>query len=124
MTLSAAPIRTLPFELGSPRSFRGLTVLPLIPVRRPALDYLGLDEAVASGLVVSELDDGAVEALVVENPLADRVLLYEGEELLGAKQNRIVQRSVLVPARSSLKIPVNCVEQGRWSSGGGRFAPA
>ena len=38
--------------------------------------------------------------LVVENPLAERVLLYDGEELLGAKQNRILDVSVLVAAKS------------------------
>ena len=53
--------------------------------------------------------------LVVENPLAERVLLYDGEELVGAKQNRILNVSVLVEARSKLAVPVSCVEQGRWS---------
>ena len=53
--------------------------------------------------------------LVVENPLAERVLLYDGEELVGAKQNRILNVSVLVEAKSTLTIPVSCVEQGRWS---------
>ena len=53
--------------------------------------------------------------LVVENPLDERVLLYDGEELVGAKQNRILNVSVLVEAKSTLTIPVSCVEQGRWS---------
>ena len=53
--------------------------------------------------------------LVVENPLDARVLLYDGEELVGAKQNRILNVSVLVEAKSTLRIPVSCVEQGRWS---------
>ena len=53
--------------------------------------------------------------LVVENPLDERVLLYDGEELVGAKQNRILNVSVLVEAKSALTIPVSCVEQGRWS---------
>src|SRR2546430_14796428 len=111
MTTSTASTRTLPFELGSPRSFCGLTALPLFPARQPRLDYLGLDEAVARGFAVSELDEGAVETLVVENTLGDCVLVYEGEELLGAKQNRIVQRWVLVGPKTIPKIPVNSLQR-------------
>jgi len=43
------------------------------------------------------------------------VLLYDGEELVGAKQNRILNVSVLVGAGAKLPIPVSCVEQGRWA---------
>ena len=53
--------------------------------------------------------------LVVENPLDASVLLYDGEELVGAKQNRILNVSVLVAAGATLPIPVSCVEEGRWS---------
>ena len=43
--------------------------------------------------------------LVVENPLDARVLLYDGEELVGAKQNRILNVSVLVEAGAKLRDP-------------------
>jgi hypothetical protein len=89
------------------------------------LDYIGLDEAAASGLLVTEVSEaGAVESLLVSNPLGVAVLLYEGEELTGAKQNRILERSILVAAGSKLEIPAKCVEQGRWAYRTARFAPA
>ncbi len=62
--------------------------------------------------------------LVVENPLDARVLLYDGEELVGAKQNRILNVSVLVEAGAKLPIPVSCVEQGRWRRRSAAFGSA
>ncbi len=67
---------------------------------------------------------GDVGELAVRNPLDLGVLLYDGEELVGAKQNRILNLSVLLAAGSTTRIPVSCVEHGRWSSGGGRFRSA
>jgi hypothetical protein len=124
MQTSLAPSVSLPFDLGEPRSFRGLTIVPLYAAE-PRLDYLGLDEAAAAGLAVTELNEaGAVETLLVVNPLKTHVLLYEGEELVGAKQNRVLERSVLVAAGSKLEIPAKCVEQGRWAYRSAQFAPA
>ncbi|GIU95806.1 MAG: hypothetical protein KatS3mg012_2263 [Gaiellaceae bacterium] len=112
-------------QLGEPVEHRGILVCPLFPRRDPVASYLTLDEALAGGLAVREVDEaGSVPELVVENPLAERVLLYDGEELVGAKQNRILNVSVLVEARSTLRVPVSCVEQGRWRQESERFAAA
>ena len=50
------------------------------------------------------------------------VLILEGDELIGAKQNRTVNSSVLVAAESELVLPVSCVERGRWSRRSGAFS--
>ena len=64
---------------------------------------------------VTEISEGgSVPELQVENKLDVRVFLMDGQELVGAKQNRILNTDVLVPAMSTVKIPVSCVEQGRW----------
>ena len=124
MAAKTAPL-TLPFELGEPRSFRGLTLVPLFSSAQPELDYIGLDEAVASGLTISEIGaEGIVELLALENALDSPVLLYEGEELAGAKQNRVVDQSILVGAQTTLTIPAKCVERGRWSHRTESFAAA
>jgi hypothetical protein len=125
MQTDSARSTALPFELGEARSFGGLTLVPLYPVVPPCADYVGLDEATAGGLVVTEVDEaGSVETLLVVNPLGAAALLYEGEELAGAKQNRVLERSILVAAGSKLEIPAKCVEQGRWSYRSRRFAAA
>jgi hypothetical protein len=55
-----------------------------------------------------------VNDLLVRNPLDVAVLLYEGEEMRGAQQDRTLDVSVLVPAGATLEVPVSCVEAGRW----------
>jgi len=100
---------------GEAMESRGVVITPLFPRRDPAAQYITLDEALLAGLQVREVDKaGRVSQLVVENPLADDVLLYDGEGLIGAKQDRILNVSVLVAGESTTPIPVSCVEPGRW----------
>src|SRR5207237_963185 len=47
----------------------------------------------------------------------------DGQELVGAKQNRILNTDVLVAEKTSLRIPVSCVEQCRWAYRSATFAP-
>ena len=112
-------------QLGPPRSFRGLALVPLFNMSEPVLDYFGLDEAVARGLTITEVDHGgSVNTLLVANPTGTNALLFEGEELVGAKQNRVLDRTFLVMAGGKTPVRVNCVEHGRWSYRSNRFAPA
>lgn len=103
----------------------GVCVAPLFPRLSPGADYLTLDGALPLGLTITEVDDsGRVGRLRVDNPTDARVLLYDGQELLGAKQNRILDVTVLVEARVTQDVPVSCVEAGRWRHEGRTFAAA
>ena len=62
--------------------------------------------------------------LAVSNPLDEAVLLFDGEEVAGAKQNRILDVSVLVAPRSKVVVPVSCVERGRWRAVSRTFSSA
>src|SRR5262245_14532383 len=108
----------------APVAFRAITVLPLrapSPVDPP---WLLLPEALGYGSAeVSEVSEqGSVPTLHVINRGSQDVLLLDGEELVGAKQNRILNTTVLVRAHSTLEVPVSCVEQGRWQYTSRRFA--
>jgi hypothetical protein len=75
-----------------------------------------LDEALASKAVdVTETSDsGSVPVLKFLSRSPVPVLLLDGEELIGAKQNRILNASILAPAEADMLLPVSCVEAGRW----------
>lgn len=93
--------------------------LALVPLRGEGhgqLDYLLAVEALAAGsLTVTEVSQGGtVPELLAHNEAARMVLLLDGEELVGAKQNRILNTSVLLAAQTKTRIPVSCVEAGRW----------
>ncbi|MEW6581279.1 MAG: DUF6569 family protein [Actinomycetota bacterium] len=121
MTDTAIPITDL-IQLGDPVAHRGIVVAPLFPRVTPRAVYASLDQAIAAGMEVREVDAaGSVGQLTVHNPTGAPVLLYDGEELLGAKQNRVLNVTVLVPPHSELLIPVSYVEQGRWSADAAAF---
>ncbi len=102
---------------GSPQRCKGLTMIPLFESEEGLDDYLTLDEALARGLgeVTEVSEGGSVPELRFRNRADKPVLLVDGEELVGSKQNRILNMSILAPARSETLIPVSCVESGRWA---------
>lgn len=59
----------------------------------------------------------AIATLVAVNGGERQLLLLEGQLLEGGWQNRMLRRSVLVPARGSVELEVVCVEAGRWHGG-------
>ena len=117
-----------------PIAFRNVAMVPLIQEvdrarprggrghGRPApgplsgLSYLTLDNAIPPGwLEIREVSgQGSVPELLALNRAPQPVLIVDGEELIGARQDRIVNLTILVPALATLVIPVSCVEAGRW----------
>lgn len=87
------------------------------------LEYRTLDEALADGgLEVTEISEqGSVPTIKVINHSEARVFLMAGEQLIGAKQNRVLNASLLLDSRVEMPLPVSCVEQGRWAHRSRRF---
>jgi hypothetical protein len=114
-------------EAQSTRSTSSTVSTPSTPSTSASLvDYFVLDDALTSGAVeITEVSDlGSVPDLKFVNRAARPVLIVDGEELLGAKQNRIVNLTILVAADSAITIPVSCVEAGRWRSRSRAFTAA
>ena len=102
-------------KLGEAQSFLNLTLFPLT-VKDPAeATYRLLDEALELGCArIAEVSEaGSVPELELINECDRPVLLVDGEELVGAKQNRILNTTVLIGGHERLVIPVSCVEAGR-----------
>jgi hypothetical protein len=114
--------------VGARQFHKALSLWPLLPTPGAAepngLDYVPLADALEDGFVsVREVDaSGHVPHVRVENRAATAVLIVFGEELRGAKQNRVANASFLLPPKDERVIDVSCVEQGRWGRRGGGFA--
>ena len=104
-------------SFGELQSFKNLQIIPLFSKEEECPEYLTLKEALEKRLlVVKEVSaDASVPELKVINDADVPVFLMDGEELAGAKQNRVLNTSILVKEKSELIIPVSCTEQGRWS---------
>lgn len=104
-------------ELGEMQEFKNMGVVPLLVSKEAGPKYLTLKEALEEGLLsVTEVSQGgSVPELKVTNNAESSVLLLDGEELAGAKQNRVLNTTILLKKESETVIPVSCTEHGRWS---------
>jgi len=101
-------------SLGQPCHLGAVTLVPL--ERAPDACEVDATLLVDGAARVSELSGSAqVRRIRVESLIDQTLLLLGGDLLRGAKQNRLINTSLLVPAGETLEIPVSCVEQGRWA---------
>ena len=99
-----------------------LAMVPLFCTDICGPEYITLKTALTGGLVVTEITEGgSVPELKVTNETGKNVLMIDGEEMAGAKQNRVLNTSILLAAGASLVIPVSCTEHGRWAYRTERF---
>ena len=110
-------------SLGEAVSSRGLTLVPVFGQTPDAPEFVTLAEALDAGsLVVTEVDKGgSVPELLARNEGGVGVLVLDGEELAGAKQNRVLNTSIYLSPGAEIVVPVSCTEQGRWRHISERF---
>ena len=115
-------------KLGKAQKYQSLTLIPL-KIENPAKKsaYITGKHAIKNGnLTVEELSSsGTVSRLLAFNSGKQPVILISGEGLKGAKQDRIVNVSIVVSPGKRVEVPVSCIERGRWSHGKcGKFTSA
>ena len=87
-------------------------------------EWLTLAEAGDRVRITEVVEEGSVPDLHVANLGDLPLLLLDGEQLVGAKQNRILNMTVLVAVQTEVTIPVSCVQQGRWGYRARHSAPS
>ncbi|MEN6615787.1 MAG: DUF6569 family protein [Syntrophorhabdus sp.] len=108
---------------GEVKTHRNMSVIPLFASTNHVPAFLTLKKALEGGhLVISEVDhSGSVPELLAKNGADLPILLLDGEELAGAKQNRVLNATILLREKSETVIPVSCTEHGRWHYKGEHF---
>jgi hypothetical protein len=103
----------------------GMSVFPVFAAGAfaQALRYQTLEQAIAAGAVeVVEQASATVPELTLRNKGDVMIFVLDGEEVIGGRQNRIVNASFLIAANSTVTLPVTCVEHGRWRDVSPRFS--
>jgi hypothetical protein len=113
-------------QMAEAQSYRNIMIFPLCGAGNGGPEYRMLAEALQDhSLTVTEVSEGGrVPELRVRNRGKTPVLLIDGEELIGAKQNRVLNTTILLKEMSETTIPVSCTEQGRWAYASPAFADA
>ncbi len=112
-------IQPLSFQTAGP-----LGVLQFATSDQNSFKFSPVDIGIKKGTVqVKETSEaGSVNSLIVLNTSDFFVFLMDGDILAGAKQNRVLNTSVLLAPQSKTLIPVSCVEAGRWQSVSSQFS--
>ncbi|MCX7833202.1 MAG: hypothetical protein N2490_03215 [Ignavibacteria bacterium] len=111
-------IKTIDFQKA-----KSLSIVQFCSEQVDSFNYVSVGYAIDKNLIeIKEINQaGSVNTIFVINKSNDYVFFMDGDVLKGAKQNRVLNTSILVKPNSKTEIPVSCVEAGRWRFRTSRF---
>ena len=104
-------------SLGDSQCVQGLGVIPILTKEVPeipVLEPLELALERGSARITETSPAGEVPFLLLENTGDCPIIILDGEEVVGGKQNRIINTTLIILANTKVKIPVSCIQAGRW----------
>lgn len=102
-------------ELLESQKYKNVEAVPIKTDGFGSKDFITIKKGYEMGLVeITELENSSVNTVLCKNDAVVPLLLIDSDEITGAMQNRIMNDTLLVPAQTTLKIPVSCTEHGRW----------
>jgi len=111
-------------RVGEAFEYANLRIFPIMANKvLSTQDYITMDEAMDRGwLKIKEAGSGQVNFVELRNMGTQMVFVMTGEMISGAKQDRMLKEDVLIPPKSGwIRIPVYCVEHGRWTQVSAEF---
>ena len=109
--------------IGQIQSYKSLHIAAVINNESIISEYITLKEASKEKLVQFS-ETSTVSTASVTNLSTKPLFLMNGEILEGAKQNRVINDSIIIPQQSTKTVDVSCVEEGRWSEQYKDFKPS
>ncbi len=105
---------------------KSLAVVQFLTSDQNTFNYISGANAMKQDMIeVKEVSEaGSVNNLIVMNTSGSYVFFMDGDVLEGAKQNRVLNTSVLLAPQSKTVLPVSCVEGGRWRQTSQKFRDA
>ena len=107
------------FVVSEPSRKNNLSVFFLSTEEKKVDNFLCFSEALKKDLVsVNEVNErGSVRYLKLSNKSNQKILVLESEVITGnaLKQDRVVDRTTLIPENTTIMLQVKCCEKNRWS---------